>query len=272
MGRCIKECRMKNLVIGKTAQVAQYFPRDDFEYISSRNINTEEIQKSEWDRVYICSAEQRTFYKEAEFEKYNVDTTINLIDRIKNNCGTVVVYSTAELWNKVHGAVDLETPHHFNATPYIASKKKMTDILLQNNEEYSNITIFYPFNFNSTHRRHGFLFHKIFHSIIHRQKIEIGDTYFYRELLHPKFVADRSMNLEEDSLIGSGRVTFVNDFIRDLYHHSGLNYNEYVTENIDYKKKADRDIYFLSSQECHYSYDSLLSDTLEDIRRASAGK
>ena len=80
------------------------------------------------------------------------------------------------------------------------------------------------------------------------------------------------MRLNEDSLIGSGRATFVNDFIRDLYHHSGLKYHDYVTENIDRKKKADRDIYFLFSEECRYSYDSLLSDTLEDIRIASVGK
>ena len=50
---------MKNLVIGNTSQLAYYFP-DDYEKISSRNI---EFKNENYDRVYICFAEQRTYLK-----------------------------------------------------------------------------------------------------------------------------------------------------------------------------------------------------------------
>lgn len=257
---------MRNLVIGETSQAAQYFPKENFEFVSSRSIDLGYINTYMWDRIYVCSAEQRTFMPTANFEEYNVQTTIGLIDRIKNNCNKIVVYSTAELWNKVHGGISLDLEHEFNATPYIVSKKKMTDVLLGNSDKYSSVIILYPFNFNSTYRRSGFLFHKIFDSILNKKKIEIGNTYFYRDLLHPAHVVKQSILATKHSIIGSGRVVFVNDFIRQLYEHSDMEYEDFVSEKIDASKRQERDIYFLDSKDCLYSYSKLLSDTLEDIR------
>ncbi len=157
---------MKNLVIGKTSQLSQYFPRENFEFISSRNIDVSKIKSNLWNRIYLCSSEQRTFLRDAGFEEYNVKETIDLIDQIKDNCSSLVFYSTAELWNKVHGGVSLDLEYSYNQTPYIDSKKKMTDILLNNKEKYDNVIVLYPFNFNSTYRKPGFLFSKIFDSII----------------------------------------------------------------------------------------------------------
>jgi len=261
-----KERFMRSLVIGQTSQVAQYFPKEDFDFISSRNIDVNHINSHIWDRIYVCSAEQRTFMSMINFEEYNVLTTINLINQIKDNCNKIVVYSTAELWNGVHGRISLDLKHKFNPTPYILSKKKMTDIILNNPGEYSNVIILYPFNFNSTHRKSGFLFHKIFDSILNKRKIEIGNTYFYRELLHPAYVTKQSILAMKHSIVGSGRVIFVNDFIRHLYECSNMKYEDYVLEKIDNSKKQERDIYFLGSKECLYSYSELLSDTLEDIK------
>ena len=58
-----------------------------------------------------------------------------------------------------------------------------------------------------------------------REKIEIGDTYFYRDIIHPKYVVERSILADKDEIVGSGRLTFINDFIRNLYHFSGLKIN-----------------------------------------------
>jgi len=258
---------MKNLVIGNTSQVARYFPREESEFISSRNIDVELIKSKKWKRIYLCSAEQRTFMKTAEFDEYNAIETINLIDQIKDSCDNLIVYSTAELWNKVHGEINLNMEHKFNPSPYIISKKNLTDKLKSNKEKYSNVIILYPFNFNSTYRNPGFLFGKIFDSILNRKKIQIGNTYFYRELLHPSFVAKKSIEAKQDAIIGSGRVVFVNDFIRHLYGAMGLVYEKYVTENIDPSVKQERDIYFLDSKVCLYSYSELVSDTIDDIKK-----
>ena len=256
---------MKHLVIGKTSQLAHYFPMENFEFVGSRDIDVGTISEERWDRIYICAAEQRTFLKNVDFAYYNIEATINLIDQIKESCNKVIVYSTTELWNETAGAIALDTPHCFKRTPYILSKKAMTQRILTNRADYNNVIILYPFNFNSTMRHPGFLFGKIFDSIINKKKIEIGDTYFYRELLHPKFVALQSILADKHTIIGSGRVVFVNDFIRDLYAHFGLQYEDYVIEKIDKKGPKDQSIFFLNSQKCLYPYGELFADTVEDL-------
>ena len=70
----------------------------------------------------------------------------------------------------------------------------------------------------------NFLFGKIFNSVLNEEHIEIGDTYYYRDLLHTSYVASICQNVSEDKIIGSGRMFFVNDFIRDLYKAFGLKY------------------------------------------------
>ena len=72
------------------------------------------------------------------------------------------------------------------------------------------------------------------------------------------------MLAEKDEIIGSGRITFVNDFIRDLYYLSGLDYNEYVTENIDCTLTTKRKVNYLNSK--GQLYNTLLKDTLNDLR------
>ena len=63
---------MKDLLIGNTAQLAHYFP-STIQKISSRNISSD-IFLNEWDRVYICFAEQRTFKKEDQlFDQVNFE-------------------------------------------------------------------------------------------------------------------------------------------------------------------------------------------------------
>lgn len=274
---------MKNinsLVVGKTSQLAYYFPKE-FEKIESRNIELNSFSDKSYDRVFFCFGEQRTYLKDTPeiFYNINVDYTLKLIDFFKDKCNKIVIYSTSELWNACEGPITLETPKNFNRTHYIESKFNLTSILRdeENKNAFNNVIIIYPFNFNSIYRTFklennkyiireytGFLFSKIFDSIINRKKIEIGDTYFYRDLVHPRYVVERSIMAEEDELVGSGRLTFVNDFIKQLYACNGLKYKDYVVENYDCNLNVRRNIFYLKSKEI--KYDNLLNDTLDDIR------
>lgn len=249
-----------NLVIGNTSQLAQYFPTDMVK-ISSRNIPSD-IFESTWNSVYLCFAEQKTYKNNDDsFYKINVDYTKSIIKQIKAN--HIIYFSTAELWNNCNGAISLDTPIKYHYSDYISSKEKITTYL---KTHYSNVRIMYPFNFNSIYRMPPFLFGKIIDSIRFKTKIEIGDTYFYRDIIHPKFVVNESINASSHKIVGSGRLVYVNDFIRDLYKHFDMNYNDYVIENIDKFNEYDkRKEYYLKSNNCLYDYKQLMIDTVKDI-------
>lgn len=254
---------MNNLVIGNTSQLSHYFP-DDFIKISSRNINFLLYDNQFFDRIYICFAEQRTFIEDDEdiFIRTNVDYTLDIIDFFSPKCNNIIIYSTCELWNNCVGGVSLSTPFNYNYSPYIKSKEILTEKI---NENKRNIIIIYPFNFNSVYRKPGFLFSKIFDSIINNKNIEIGDTYFYRDLVHPEYVVERSIDCVQDEIVGSGRLIFVNDFIRYLYKEFNLNYEQLVEENIINNNKVKRNIFYLQSKNCKYT--KLLEDTVHEIRK-----
>jgi nucleoside-diphosphate-sugar epimerase len=254
---------MNNLVIGNTSQLGYYFP-DDYIKISSRNIDFNFYKDMFFDRIYLCFAEQRTFIEEGEntFIDINFNYTIDVIEYFKDKCNKIIYYSTTELWNNCIGPINLDNPFNYNSTPYIKSKELITNYIKDN---YDNVIILYPFNFNSIHRKKGFLFSKIFDSIINETVIEIGDTYFYRDLLHPKYVVKESINAQEDKIIGSGRLTYVNDFIRDLYKSFNLNYDNLVRENFIFNLKTKRNIFYLDSKTANYY--NLLNDTIEEIKK-----
>ena len=163
---------MKNLVIGSTSQLAHYFPKESCEFISSRNIDIASIKEKRWDRIFICFAEQRTFIEDSYemFTKANVDDTITLINSIKGCANTVVTYLTAELWNQTTtGSISVEDTFNYDKTPYIESKKLLFSKLLEGG--FENVISLFPVNFNSVHRKKGYLFSKIFDSIINKKKI-----------------------------------------------------------------------------------------------------
>ena len=132
--------------------------------------------------------------------------------------------------------------------PYLESKYKITKFVLEN-KNLKNTIVLYPFNFNSIYRTKDFLFGKIFDSIINKQKITIGNTYFNRDIIHPEFVVNKSLLSNKHELIGSGRMTFVNDFIRDIYQEFDLKYEDFVSEDlgsfIEYDKTNE---YYLKSK------------------------
>jgi nucleoside-diphosphate-sugar epimerase len=149
---------MNNLIIGSTSQLSKYFP-ENYEKISSRNINVDQIKKGGYDSVYILFAEQRTFLNEDEkfFNDTNVFLTLKIINQIKNYVKKIVVYSTSELWNNYDGKVFLTDKYDYNYTPYIKSKEILCNTINENKDQYENVHIIYPFNFNSPYRKDGFL-------------------------------------------------------------------------------------------------------------------
>ena len=79
-------------------------------------------------------------------------------------------------------------------------------------------------------------------------------------------MVEQSINSHSHKINGAGRTVFVNDFIRDLYNHYGLNYDDYVIENLDkFNEYEIRKEYYLKSNNCQYSYDQLFKDTISDI-------
>jgi hypothetical protein len=71
--------------------------------------------------------------------------------------------------------------------------------------------------------------------------------------------------VKKHQIIGSGRVVFVNDFIRDLYRAFNLNYERYVKEDKKENLNVKRNIFYLDSSRCLHSYDDLFQKTCYDI-------
>jgi nucleoside-diphosphate-sugar epimerase len=260
---------IKDLLIGNTTQLSYYWDKycdNNTKIISSRNIDLSYIKSQKWNRIYIAFAEGRTFLKDAPFYDVNVTYTLNLINEIKDYCKNIIYYSTTELWNKCNGPINIETVFNYDITStYIYSKSKVTRELLYN-DKYKNVIILYPFSFNSPHRKESnFLFSKVFDSIINKKRIILGNIDYYRELLHPKFVIEQSNKATTHQIIGSGRVVYVKDFIKDLYDYSFKDYDQYIEEDKNNIYKGKQNIFYLDSSECLYSYEDLLLDTINDI-------
>jgi len=250
---------MKDLLIGNTAQLAHYFPKDVYK-ISSRNID-KDIFSQTWNRVYICFAEQKTFKKEdVLFNQVNFEYTKNIIKLL--NAKTIIYYSTAELWNNYVGEISLKLPFNYYPTDYMNSKFNITNYLKTNHE---NVKIAYPFNFNSKYRMPPFLFGKVINSIVERKKIILGDTYYYRELLHPSFIVNESLKQNNDQIIGTGKLVFINDFIRSLYFAFGMNYNEYVQEDLQQHSIYRKNIFYNDTR-CSFSEQDLKQIMIDEIK------
>ncbi len=256
---------MRSLVIGNTSQLSRYFP-EEYVKISSRNIDYSSISKEKWERIFICFGESRKFIDDFEIhDEVNFRLTMDVIDRLKGVSESIAVYSTCELWNQYDGKIDITMGYNFYSSLYLQSKYKLSKHII-GSKKYDNVLVMFPFNFNSVHRSSNFLFGKIFDSIINKKKIEIGDTYFYRDIVHPRYVVEESISATSHKIIGSGRLTFVNDYIRDLFAHYEMEYEEYVSENIGkYNEYDKRKEYYLGSNECLYGYGQLMQDTIKEI-------
>ena len=209
------------------------------------------------------------------FMGINYFLTLDIIENLINNSNRIVIFTTCELWNNCIGQVNLTTAFNYNSygsiTSYLYSKKNLYDEIIkrrQKNELYNKVIIIHPFNFNSVYRTEYFLFGKIFSSIINKKKIEIGNTYFYRDIIHTKYLVERVISATSDEIVGSGRLYHINDFIRDLYKYFDMDYDYYVTENKNNQNNHSEKLYY-SYQENIYTYDMLFNDTVNDIKSKS---
>lgn len=258
------------LVIGNKSQLARYFPPENTTFISSRNIDVNSVEQ--YDKVFFFFCEQRTFLNltEKEFCDINVDLTLNLLKKIYNDKTKFYLYSTCELWNNCEGGVTIDTPHNFIYTPYVKSKQILAEKVIEfrNKTQQNNIRIFYPFNFNTPYRTEGFLFSKIFNSLINKAKIETGDLNFSRDLVHPKFILERSFQSNFDDLIGSGNAINIREFVHQLYRLTGLNVTEYLAEQINKKSRHNKCFY----HDTNIKYNTLLEDTIGDVNKIKNNK
>lgn len=256
-----------NLVIGDTSQLGISFP-ENFVKISSRNIDTSKIKG--YDVVYITFAEQRTFDKqltEKDFIDINVSYTSKIIEAIYKTNIKVIIYGTFELWNSHTGPVNIETPIQYNYSPYIKSKEILYNLLLdkRSKKKWENVFIIHPTNFNSTNRKKGFLFSKIFNSIINNVKIEVGDLDIKRDIIHTNYLIDKSIKCDEDMIVAAGFVTNIKEYVKKLYFLSNLNYDELVTEKIYNISPHKNNYFWLDTKD---KYNNLIKDTINDIQYA----
>jgi nucleoside-diphosphate-sugar epimerase len=255
-----------NLIIGDTSQLSFYFPKE-FDRISSRNINYQKIIEKKYDKIFILFAEQRTFLNETEnfFIDINFNYTLSIIDNLKNYCNNIIIYSTSELWNGYDGEVSIELPYKYGYSPYIKSKEVLSNYINEHKDNYNNVIIIYPFNFNSPKRNKEFLFGKIFNSIINKSQITIGDINFERDLIHPEIIVNNSLTTKNDLLIGSGELINIEKFVKDLYEAYKLNYFDYISFNIENNLSNKRKNYF--SKIKYSNYKELLNLTYNDLQK-----
>ena len=262
---------MNNLVIGNTSQLSFYFP-ENFDKISSRDINFNTIIKKKYDRIFLLFAEQRTFLEESDefFIKTNFDYTIEVIDKLKDFANKIIIYSTSELWNKYDRCVSIDDPYSYNYSPYVKSKEILCNYINDNRDKYHNVIIIYPFNFNSIYRKHGFLFGKIFDSLLNDKKISIGNVDFYRDIIHPKTIVQLSLSVDKDCIIGSGELCNVKNFIEDIFKSVNKKVNEYVTYDESNNLQTKRGVYYSCVKSSNYQ--ELLNLTIQDIYEYKTSK
>lgn len=260
-----------NLIIGNTSQLSFYFP-NDFEKVSSRDIDFEKLCSKNYDRVFLLFAEQRTFLNESDdfFIKTNFYYTVDVINKFKDISNKIIIYSTSELWNKYNRCISISDEYDYNYSPYIKSKEILCNYINNNRQAFPNVIIIYPFNFNSIHRKKGFLFGKIFDSLLNNKKVSIGDIDFDRDLTHPKNIVDISLKTDKDCIIGSGELINVKKFIEDIF----TKLNKTITNYIEYEEsnnlKIKRGGYY--SCEKTSNYNDLINLTIEDIYEYQASQ
>tara|TARA_X000001388_G_C2218387_1_gene118188 strand:- start:100 stop:861 length:762 start_codon:yes stop_codon:yes gene_type:complete len=243
-----------NLIIGNTSQLAQYMPTD-FDRVSSRNINVSEIK--DYNKIYVCFAEQRTFDNDLDFDKINYDYTLSLFDELTAKCDKIIFYSTAMLWENLEQYGISDEFSYNEENKYLKSKERITKEL----KKRKNVILHYPCNFNSTKRKGGYLFHKLMSACI-GEKIQTGNLDFNREMVHTKYIAQRSLNSEQSEIIAPGFLINLFNFFGDVLNHFGVreNWSSVYMENKE--KKHDSRHKNIDSK---YDYDNLLNDVIFDI-------
>jgi len=258
-----------NLVIGNTSQQSYYYP-DDYKKISSRNIDFEYLRNNQFDSVYITFAEQRIYDSNIDYITPNYTYTLSIIESLINNCNRIIFFTSCELWSNSIGEISIDSEFNFNPNNgYTVSKMLLFNEikrLRKNDDKYFKVKILHPFYFNSIKRSKYFLFGKIFDSIINQKKIEVGNLDFYRDMVHTKFLVKKSIEADNDMVIGSGKLFNVREFVIDLYKNFDMDYFYFVKEDKSLKSNSK---FIRSKVDWDYTYQDLITDTVSDIKNCN---
>lgn len=257
-----------NLVIGNTSQQSHYYP-DDYIKISSRNIDLDYFRQSQFDSVYITFAEQRIYDTNIDYITPNFLYTVEIINSLIENCDRIIVFTSCELWSNLTGTISVDTKFDFDPNNgYTTSKMLLVNEIkrLRNiDKKYDKVKLIHPFYFNSVRRSKYFLFGKIFDSIVNKKEIEVGNLDFYRDMVHAKFLVKKSIEAQNDMMIGSGKLFNVRDFVIDLYSYFNMDYFQYVKED---KSQKSNSKFLRADVDWNYTYDDLIDETVEDIKKS----
>lgn len=262
---------MGNLIIGHNSQISHYLPQN-FIRISSRKIDFDSIKKEKYQNIFLNFAEQRTFLNENEkfFTDVNVDYTLKVIKSLVDYSDNIVVFSTSELWNLYEGPINLDDSFKYNYTPYIKSKEILVEKIKSDDEVNRKVKVVYPFNFNTPYRREGFLFGKIFNSIIEQKPIEIGNINFLRDIIHPEIISKNILDLKSDIIIGCGELINIELFVRDLYKKFDMEFEEFVKITKNYIDFNTRNNYFCGEK--FSSIKEIFKLTTNDIQKCKISR
>jgi GDP-D-mannose dehydratase len=221
-----------------------------------------------WKAAYLTFAEQRIYDSNIDYITPNYIYTLEIIQQLLNRTKKIVCYTTCELWNNLSGYIAPSTAPDFSplTNEYCLSKlllwNKIKE-LRQVNDAYNKVIFIHPFYFNSIYRSSYFLFGKIFASILERKPVEVGNLNFYRDIVHAKLVVQQSIQQQQDCVVGSGRLTNVREFVKDLYRLNDMNFEEMVRETSPFPSGKEKLI--MAQVNWDYTYQDLLRDTQEDI-------
>lgn len=254
-----------DLIIGNTSQLINYFDVNQTDLVSSRNyIPTDKNYQT----VILTFAEQRTYLDLPldEYIKTNVEYTFELSKKLSEKNEKVVLFGSSELWNNYNGPISLDLPFDYQYSHYAFSKQKLVEKVKeeQDNGKMKNVFFVHPFNFNSPYRKQGFLFAKIFDSLINKKKIEVGNINIFRDIIHPKLIVNSIKNINYDTIVGSGVLTNIRDFTSDLFENFNMNYKDYIIENSNSPSPHAQKCFWYDTDEL---YTNLLEDTIIDIEK-----
>jgi nucleoside-diphosphate-sugar epimerase len=259
-----------NLVVGNTSQLINYFDPLDTISVSSRNYDGLDTG---YGKVILTFAEQRTYLNLPieDYMKVNVDYTFDVAKKLSENNEKVILFGSSELWNNYNGPIKESLPFDYQYSHYIFSKQKLFEKVKE--EQYKgkmeNVFFIHPFNFNSPYRKQGFLFAKIFESLINKSKVEVGNINIFRDIIHPKMIVDKINNIEKDSIVGSGVLTNIREFTQELFSNFGLNSDDYIVENSNTHSPHAQKCFWYDTEEL---YTNLLEDTIIDIEKIIKSK
>ena len=256
-----------HLIIGNTSQLSHYFP-EDYIRISSRNIDFDYLKNNQWKSFYLTFAEQRIYDPNIDYITPNYQLTLRIIETLINNSDKIVCYTSCELWNDLSGYIGTCTSPRFYPlnNEYTISKLLLLNKIIElrkYNDQYNKVIFMHPFYFNSVYRNKYFLMGKVFSSILNKEKIKVGNLNFYRDMVHASFVVKRSIEQNQDTMVGSGKLFNMRDFVVDLYHQNNMDFNEFVEEgnpSVIGKEKL-----IMADVSWDYTYKDLLKDTQDDI-------